>query len=66
MPKAQDRKDLRRRNKSLRQTKQALVVALSNADGLKRLVGLTDEEWTEAQKLDDQTAAESEGENEKG
>lgn len=64
MPKPnQDRKDLRRRNKSLKTTKQALMAALSNTDGLKRIEGLSDEEWNEAQKLDDQQAAESEGEN---
>lgn len=63
MTKIQDRKDLRRRKKSLRQTRLALAQALDNSDGLKRLIGLTDEEWTEAQKLDDAEAKESEGEN---
>lgn len=62
MTKLQDRKDLRRRRKSLRQTKQALTAALSNTDGFKRVEGLGDAEWNEAQALDDAEAKESEGE----
>lgn len=62
MPVKQDRKDQRRRRKSLKQTREALAKALANEDGWKRLEGLPDAEWNEAQAGDDAEAKESEGE----
>lgn len=48
----QDKKDERRRKRSLKLTKERLARVLSNKDGLRRLVSISDEEWQAAVDAD--------------
>ena len=49
-----DEEDTKRRKRLLKKSEQEIAVLLTNPDGLRRLVAISDEEW--------QAAVEAEGE----
>ena len=53
----QDKKDEQRRALSLRQAKRAMRDLMLNAEGLRRLRNISDEEWQEAVNADDREGA---------
>ena len=51
-----DERDDRRRKRSLRRTQGAVKATLDNSDGFARLRAITDEEWAEAVRQDDEVS----------
>jgi len=51
-----DERDARRRKRSLRRTRDAVKKMLDNSDGFARLKAITDEEWAEAVRQDDEVS----------